>query len=159
MKEEILQCRLVCVKSKHDPEGSRERDIHYANATKVLSQNFVAAKHFFAKNLEGSFESTKYTGIKSEYVGNLDKTKLLEARIMAYDMRDPFITPTLVDEYSVAVEDNWGNHAMTGVYLFTHWLKVFLRVVSQFQKYPYDNWNDDEDIVNCECTKEHFVNS
>ena len=34
---------------------------------------------------------------------------------MAYDIRDPFITPTLVDEYAGAEENHWGNHATSGV--------------------------------------------
>ena len=46
----------------------------------------------------GGSDSTKYTNIQSEYAGNLTKIKFLEARIMDYDMRDPFIIPTLVDE-------------------------------------------------------------
>ena len=96
-KEEILQHRFMCAKSKHGPEGSRERNICYCNATKALSHNFGAAKHFIPKNSEGEYESTKYTNIKSEYVGKLDKIKLLEARIMAYNMRDPFVILKLVD--------------------------------------------------------------
>ena len=67
----------------------------------------------FLKNL-GSY-STKYTNIQSECVGNLAKIKLLEARIMAYYMRDTFIIPDLVDEYVGAVEDRWGNRVVTGV--------------------------------------------
>ena len=31
--------------------------------------------------------------------------KLLETRIMTYNIRDSFIIPTLVDEYADAVED------------------------------------------------------
>ena len=34
---------------------------------------------------------------------------------MAYDMRDPFIIPTVVDDYVSAVEDCWGDRATTGV--------------------------------------------
>ena len=113
-KEDILQLRVVCAKNKRWPKGSRERKIHHANATKTLSQTFGAAKHFISKNLEGESESTNYNDIKSEYVGNLAKIKLLDDRIMAYDMRDPFIIPTLVDEYDGAVQDFWGNHAETG---------------------------------------------
>ena len=48
---------------------------------------------------------------------------------MAYDMRDPFIIPTLLDEYDGTVEDICGNHATTGVYLLSHWSKVLLHVV------------------------------
>ena len=56
--EEIIQCRVVCVKINHDLEGLRERDICQGNATKVLSQNFGAAKHFVPKNLEGGPSQT-----------------------------------------------------------------------------------------------------
>ena len=34
---------------------------------------------------------------------------------MAYDMRDPFIIPALVDEYAGAVKDFWGERVATGV--------------------------------------------
>ena len=139
MKEENLQQRVVCVKRKSGPEGSRERNIHHRNTTKVLSQNFGAAEKFVPKNLEGVYESTKYTDIQYEYVGNLAKNKLLEARIMAYDTRYPFVTPTLVYEYAGSVKDHWGSHAETGVYLLYHWLKVLLCVVSHFQRYSYNN--------------------
>ena len=50
MKEDILQRRVVCVRSKHVPEGSMERDIRHGNATKSLLQNFGDAKHFVSKN-------------------------------------------------------------------------------------------------------------
>ena len=56
-----------------------------------------------------------YTDIKSEYVGNLAKIKLLEAHIMAYNMRDPFVIPTLVDKYVGTVEDFWGDCATAGI--------------------------------------------
>ena len=82
---------------------------------KALSQNFGAAKRFVPKNLEGGYKSTKYTDIQSKYVGILAKIKLLEARIMAYDMRDPFIIPALLDEYNGAVKDRWGNCVATEV--------------------------------------------
>ena len=76
MKGEILQCRVVCVKIKCFPEGSREQDIPHATATKVPSQTFDTVKQFVTKNLKGEYYSTKYTGIQSEYIGNLDKIKL-----------------------------------------------------------------------------------
>ena len=158
-KEDIPQQRVVCVKNKCVPEGSRYHDIHHANATEELSQTFGAANRFLPKNLEGESESTNYTDIKSEYVGNLAKIKLLEACIMAYDTRDPFSIPTLEYEYSGAVEDRWVNRATTGVYLLSHWLKVSLRVASQSQRDYYKNCSEDEDIISCESTKTLFVNS
>ena len=129
-KEEILQRHVVCVKDKHVPEGSRERKIRHANAMKVISQTFVSANNFVPKNSEGSSESTDYTNIQSEYIGNLAKTKLLEARIITYDTRYLFIVPMLVDEYSGAVKDHWGNRMAKGVYLLSHWSKVSLRLIS-----------------------------
>ena len=48
---------------------------------------------------------------------------------------------------------------MTGVYLLYHWSKVSLCVVYQFQRDYCKNFNEDEDIVSCECTKEIFVKS
>ena len=62
---------------------------------------------------------------------------------MAYDIRDLFIIPVMVDEYYGAVEGRWGGSAATGVCLLSHWSKVLLRVVSQFQKDSYDNCSDD----------------
>ena len=66
---------MVCVNIKCGHKGSRERNIYHANATKVLSQTFGGAKHFVPNNSEGDSESTKYTDIKYEYVGNLAKIK------------------------------------------------------------------------------------
>ena len=74
-KEEILQRCVVCVKSKRDSEGLRERGIKHSNATKVLSQTFGAANKLPPKKSEGGSESTKYTGIQYEYVENLAKIK------------------------------------------------------------------------------------
>ena len=133
--------------------------IYPPSSTKALSQTSGAVKNFFPKNLEGASGSTKYTDVKYEYVGNLAKIKLLETRIMAYNMRDPFIISTLVDEYSGAVEYSWGNHVMTWFYLLSHWLKVYLHVVAQFQRYSYENYNDGEYIDSCYWTKEIFVKS
>ena len=149
---------MVCVKKKRGPKGSRESDINHTNATKAISQNFGSANNFYPKNSEGDPESTKYTDMQSEYVGNLAKIRVLEARIMAYDMRDPFIIPTLVDEYAGAAEDLWGDCEATGVYLLYHWLKVLLLVVAQFQRDSYENYGDDDDIISCEWTKELFIN-
>ena len=63
-KEEIFQRHMVCVKSKRDPGGSREGSIHHTNATKALSHNFGAAKHFVPKNSERESKSTKCTNIQ-----------------------------------------------------------------------------------------------
>ena len=116
-KKDILQQHMVCVKNKCGPEGSRECNIHHANAKKALSQTFGAAKHFVPKKLDGESKSTKYTNIQSDYVGNLAKIKLLEAHIMAYDMKYSFIITTLLYEYAGAFKDRWGNRAARGVYL------------------------------------------
>ena len=58
---------------------------------------------------------------------------------MAYSIRDPFIIPTLVDNYASTVKDFWENHVTTGVYLLYHWSKVLLHVVSQSQRDSYEN--------------------
>ena len=58
---------------------------------------------------------------------------------MAYNMRGTFIIPTLVDEYAGAIDDRWGERVTTGVYLLSHWSKVSLCVVSQFQRDSYEN--------------------
>ena len=72
-------------------------NIHHSKKIKDILQTFGAAKHFVPSNLEGESKSTKYTDIQSKYVGNLAQIKFLEVCIMAYDMRDLFIIPTLVD--------------------------------------------------------------
>ena len=59
---------------------------------------------------------------------NLANIMLLEAHIMAYDTRDPFVIPTLVDEFDGAAKDCWGNRAATGVFLFSHWSKFLFYV-------------------------------
>ena len=112
---------MVCVKKKRGPKGSRESDINHTNATKAISQNFGSANNFVPKNSEVESKSTKYTNIQSKYVGKLDKIKLLEACIMAYDMRDPFIIPALLDGYIGSVKDRWGNCVATEVYLLYHY--------------------------------------
>ena len=78
---------------------------------------------------------------------------------MAHDMRNPFIISTMVDEYASAAKDHWGNRATEGVYLLSHWLKVLLHVVAQFQRDYYGNYSENEDIISCEWTNELFVNS
>ena len=158
-KEEILQRCVVCVKNKRVPEGSRERNIHYANAMDAMFQTFGSANHFLPKNSEEESESNNYTDIQYKYVEILSKIQLLEASIMAYDMKDPFIVPMVVDDYAGAVNDCWGNHAGTGIYLLSHWSKVSLRVVALFQRDSYENFKDDENSVSCEWTKELFINS
>ena len=80
-REEILQHRVVCVKRKHGPEGSRERNIHHSNATKALLQIFLLRSTLFPITWRGS-KSNNYTNIQSEYVANFSKIKLFEARIM-----------------------------------------------------------------------------
>ena len=77
---------------------------------------------------------------------------------MAYDMRYLFIIPMLVYEYAGAVDDCWGNRASAGVYLLSHWSKVSLHVVAQFQRDSCKNWSEDKDIISCEWPKELFVN-
>ena len=72
-------------------------------------------KALHPQELGGDSESTKYTNIQSDYVENLAKIKILEARIIAYDMIYPFIIPTLVDDYAGSVEYRWGNRVVTGV--------------------------------------------
>ena len=69
---------------------------------------------------------------------------------MAYDMRYPFVIPTLVYYYDGAVEDRWVNRAATGVYLLSNWSKVLLRVVAKSQRDSYKNCSDDKDIASCE---------
>ena len=138
---------------------ARDPICYYINKRLTLSQIFGSANHFVPNKLEGGYESTKYTDIQYEYVGNLAKMKFLENRIMAYDMRDPFIILTLVDEYAFSVEYHWGNCASSGVYLFPPWSKVPLCVVAQFQRDCYDNFSDDEDIISCEWTKDIFIKS
>ena len=74
-------------------------------------------------------------------------------------MRYMFIIPALVDEYSGAVEDRWGNRAAMRVYLLSHWSKVSLCMVAQSQRYSYKICIEYEDIVSCEWMKELFINS
>ena len=59
MKKEILQRRVVRVKSKHVPKVSREINIHYVSTTKALLQTFGGTKHFVPKKSEGQSDSTR----------------------------------------------------------------------------------------------------
>ena len=78
---------------------------------------------------------------------------------MAYDMGDQFIIPTVVDEFAGAVEFFSENRATAGVNLLYHWSKVLFHLVSQFQRDPYKNCDDNEEIVICEWTKDLFIKS
>jgi hypothetical protein len=149
----------VCLKSKRGPERSRERDVHHKNVTYALSSLFGAAKHFIPKNSEGESEPTKYSDIQSEYVGNLANVKLLEARVMSYDMIAPFMIPKLINSEADAVKDRWGDRETTGLNLFQYWSKFSLTTVALFQQDSYKHCANDEDTVSCEWTRELFINS
>jgi len=116
-KEEILQRRVVWDKSKCGLPGSREREVHHKNATYALSQSFGAVTHFILNNSEGEPESTKYSDIQSEYVGNLTKIKLSETRVKGYNMMSPFIIPELIDPETDVIKDCWGNQNSSGLNL------------------------------------------
>ena len=64
-------------------------------------QTFGAANQFVTRNLEVESESNRYIDIQPEYVGNITRIKLLETRVLDYDMMAPFIAPDLVDEYAL----------------------------------------------------------
>ena len=53
--------------------------------------------------------------------------KLLEARVLDYDIMAPFIIPDLVNEYELEVEYLWGNLSAIGINLFKHWSKISLQ--------------------------------
>ena len=75
--------------------------------------------------------------------------KLLETRVIAYDMMATFTVLDLVDEYDLKLENLWGDHYATGVNLFKHWSKISLQKSILFQSYSYDNCVYDEDIISC----------
>ena len=55
--------------------------------------------------------------------------KLLEARVIDYDMMGPFILPGFLDNYFFEVEYCWGYSASIaiGVNLFKHWSNISLQ--------------------------------
>ena len=85
------------MKSKQGAEVSRKQYVHHKNTTATLLQTFGVENHFVPRNLEVDSESNHYTNIQSEYVGNMTKTKFLEARVLAYDMTAPFIVPVFLN--------------------------------------------------------------
>ena len=85
--------------------------------------------------------------------------KLLESRVIAYDMMSPFIIPYFLNIYDLKVKYLWGNHAATGVNLLKHWYKISLQQEILFKKHSYDNCVNDEDIVRCERTLDLFLGS
>ena len=85
------------MKSKQGAEVSRKQYVHHKNTTATLLQTFGVENHFVPRNLEVDSESNHYTDIQSEYVGNMTKTKFLEARVLAYDMTAPFIVPVFLN--------------------------------------------------------------
>ena len=92
------------MKSKQEVEGSLQQDVHHKNATDTLSQTFGAAQHLIPRNLEGDSESNSYTAIQSECFRKFTNMKLLEARVLAYDIMAPFIIPDLLYEYAFEVK-------------------------------------------------------
>ena len=66
-------------------------------------KNFGAANQFVPSNPKGEYESNRYTGLQYEYFWNIFKMKVLETRVLAYDIMTPFIVPDLVDEYALEV--------------------------------------------------------
>ena len=85
--------------------------------------------------------------------------KLLEARLIAYDMVAPFIFLDFLDEYALNVENLWGGCALTCVNLFNHWSNISLQQEIIFQRDSYYRFVNDEDIFRCGWTLYLFVNS
>ena len=122
------------MKSKQISEGSLEIYVHHKKSTTKLLQNFGDAKRFVPGNSEGDSEYKSYTYIQSEYVGNLTMTKLLETRVIYYDIMAPFIIPYLLCEYTLEVEYLWGDCSDTAVDLFKHWYNISLQQAILFQR-------------------------
>ena len=142
----------MCVKSKQGQEDFCEQDVHHKNATTKLSQNVGATKHYVPRNSDGESDLKSYTDGQSEYVVNLTKMKLLEARVLDYDIMSPFIVTYLIDEYALEVEYLWGDRSDTGVNLFKQSSKISLQQKILFQRDLYNNCVDDYDIVSYEWT-------
>ena len=137
-KEEVLKRRVICAKWNRDKFGSHEHDTHV--------QKFGAAKHFVPKNVEGKPTPLVYQNTQSEYVGNLDKVKLLQMRVNKYDILEPLIIPTLLDKAATNVSARWGVED-TKMPLFKHWLKISLRQACLYQKDAHIYADDNEDLV------------
>ena len=69
--------------------------------------------------------------------------KLLEARVIAYNMMAPFIVPDSFDEYDIKVEDIWGDRTAKSVNLFKLWSNISLQHSIMFQRYSYNHFVGD----------------
>ena len=65
--------------------------------------------------------------------------KLLETRVIAYDIMALFIVPDFIDEYFLEVEYLWGDWAATCVNLFKNWYKIYIQREILFQRDSYDH--------------------
>jgi hypothetical protein len=111
--------KVVCPKEKCGAQGLRSYSCRHSAATTALPELFGAVKHFCTKKADGEL-SYKYKDIQSEYVGNLDKLKLLRKRIDAFDMFDPFLIPVWIDPHAFSVMDRWGDRKSDGIDLTKH---------------------------------------
>ena len=60
--------------------------------------------------------------------------------MLAYDMMAPFIIPYFIDEYSLEVEDSWGDYDDTSLNLIKHWSKISLQQEILIQRDSYDHF-------------------
>ena len=71
--EDMLQRRVVCVKIKRGPEGSREQNIHHGNAMKALSQNLVLQSTLSPRTWRGGPSKTSTLTYNLSTLGNCPK--------------------------------------------------------------------------------------
>ncbi len=155
---EILERKVICPKEKRGPQGSRDYCRTHAAATAALPELFGAAKHFRTKNFDGEL-AYKYKDIQSEYVGNLDKLKLLRKLMIAYDLYNPFMVPLWIEPQAIGVMNRWGDRGSDSIDLLKHWSQVSLEHVCAWQRDTFDWCNDNEDLTSIEWVKELLTNS
>jgi hypothetical protein len=133
----ILARKIICPKNKCGVQGLHDYSQHHETITTALSKLFGAAKHYRTKN-EDLDLSYKYKDIPSEYVGNLDKLKLLTKCMEAFDILDPFLISIWMNPIAISLVNHWGDRKSEAVDLTKHWLKISLKHACAWQRDTFD---------------------
>ena len=106
-ESEVLSKQVVVPKDKRSIPGSRERGIHYLEATGALDPTFGAARNFVPTSWEGESDN-QYNNIEKMYVGNLHKSRGVRKRCVKFDMVDPLKFPTMIYVTTNNPSFQWG---------------------------------------------------
>jgi hypothetical protein len=149
--------KIVCPKEKRGAQRLRDYSRHHVATTAALSELFGVAKHFCTKNA-GKELSYKYKDIQSEYVGNLDKLKLFQKRLEAFDILEPFLIPVWINSNAICVNDHWGDRKSQCIDLTKHWSQVTLKRTCAWLRDTFDWCTNDNNLTSMEWVKKFLTN-